>query len=61
VVDALEVAARRLKAVGLTPLAKDFLFPPENGTRVAAALLIPIDEFSIRELARVVLREQVEE
>jgi CRISPR-associated protein Csx17 len=61
VADALEVAARRLRASGLAPLTKGFFFPPEDGARLAAALLIPIDEPSTRELAQLVLHEQAED
>ncbi len=61
VADALNVADQRLKASGLVPLTKDFFFPPEDGMRLAAALLIPIDEPSIRELAQLVLHEHKED
>ena len=61
VADALDLAERRLKASGLVPLTKDFYFPAEDGARLAAALLIPIDEPSIRELAKLVLHEHTEE
>jgi CRISPR-associated protein Csx17 len=61
VADALEVAGRRLRASGIAPLASDFFFPPEEGARLAAALLIPIDEPSTRELAWRVLRVETED
>jgi CRISPR-associated protein Csx17 len=61
VADALEVAGRRLKASGLVPLAEDFFFPREDGVRLAAALLIPIDEPSVRALAGLVLRKAAED
>jgi CRISPR-associated protein Csx17 len=59
--DALEVAGRRLRASGLALLTNDFFFPPEEGARLAAALLIPIDEPSTRELAQLVLHEETED
>lgn len=59
--DALEVAERRLTASGLIPLAKDFFFPREDGARLAAALLIPVDEPSVCALARLVLHKQAED
>lgn len=61
VADALEVAGRRLTASGLMPLAKDFFFPGEDGARLAAALLIPVDTPSVRELAKLVLHKQTED
>lgn len=61
VADALEVAGRRLKASGLVPLAEDFFFPREDGARLAAALLIPVDEPSVCALARLVLHKQAED
>lgn len=61
IADALDIAGRRLKASGLVPLTEDFFFPPEDGARLAAALLIPIDEPSIRELAQLVLHEHTED
>lgn len=61
VADALEVAGRRLTASGLAPLAEDFFFPREDGARLAAALLIPVDEPSVRALAKLVLRKEAED
>lgn len=61
VADALEVAGRRLRASGLVPLTNDFFFPPEEGARLAAVLLIPVDEPSTRELAQLVLHEKTED
>lgn len=58
--DVLDVATRRLKASGVMPLTKDFYVPSEDGARLAASLLIPIDEPSIREIARLVLRDDAE-
>ena len=60
IADALETAERRLKSSGVVPLTKDFYYPSENGARLAAALLIPIDETAINELARLVLPEPQE-
>lgn len=57
VADALDVGVRRLRSSGLEALTKDFFFPPEDGGRLAAALLIPIDQPSVRELARLVLHD----
>ncbi len=59
--DALDVAARRLRASGVMPLTTDFYLRGEDGTRLAAALLIPIDEPSIREIARLVLHDKAED
>lgn len=59
--DALDTAARRLRASGVRPLTADFNFRAEDGTRLAAALLIPIDEPSIREIARLVLHDEADE
>jgi CRISPR-associated protein Csx17 len=61
VADALEIAERRLMASGLVTLAKDFFVPSEDGTRFAAALLIPIDEPSVRGLAGLVLHQPAED
>jgi CRISPR-associated protein Csx17 len=59
--DALDTAARRLKASGVMPLTTDFYLREEDGARLAAALLIPIDEPSIREIARLVLHDEAED
>jgi CRISPR-associated protein Csx17 len=59
--DALTIAAQRLHATGLVPLTNTFHFPSDNGARLAAALLIPINQRTIRRLARLVLREPEEE
>lgn len=61
VADALEVAGRRLRASGLVPLAEDFFFPRDDGARLAAALLIPVDDPSARALAGLVLRKAAED
>ncbi len=54
--EALEVATRRLRSSGLTPFTSEFLYPDDEGARLAAALLIPISERDVRELANMVLR-----
>jgi CRISPR-associated protein Csx17 len=54
--EALEVAARRLRSSGLTPFTSEFRYPDGEGARLAAALLIPIGEGEVRELAQMVLR-----
>lgn len=54
--EALEVAERRLRSSGLVPLTSQFHFPPEKGTRLAAALLVPISRHAIEALAALVLR-----
>lgn len=54
--EALEVAARRLRASGLTPFTSEFHYPDGEGARLAAALLIPISGRDVRELAQMVLR-----
>lgn len=59
--DALDVASRRLRASGVMPLTTDFYVPEKDGARLAAALLIPIDEPSIREIARLVLHDKAED
>ena len=55
--DALEIAERRLKSSGVVPLTSNFYYPSEEGSRLAAALLIPIDQPAIDEIARLVLPE----
>lgn len=59
--DALRIAYQRLQTSGLTPASKEFHFDDAEGARLAAALLIPIDEPSIRALAALVLREKTED
>lgn len=59
--DAIDTAARRLRASGVMPLTTDFYLREADGSRLAAALLIPIDEPSIREIARLVLHEETED
>jgi CRISPR-associated protein Csx17 len=59
--DALQVAYQRLRAIGLVPATKNFHYDNSQGTRLAAALLIPIDEPSIRALAALVLRDKIED
>jgi CRISPR-associated protein Csx17 len=59
--DAIDTAARRLRASGVMPLTNDFYFREADGSRLAAALLIPIDEPSIREIARLVLHDKTED
>ncbi len=59
--DALQIAYQRLQATGLVPATKEFHYDNAEGTRLAAALLIPIDEPSIRALAALVLRDKTED
>jgi CRISPR-associated protein Csx17 len=59
--DALQIAYQRLQASGLTPATREFHYDNAEGTRLAAALLIPIDEPSIYALAELVLRDKPEE
>ncbi len=59
--DALLIAYQRLKSSGLTPVTSEFHYDDSNGTRLAAALLIPIDELSIRALGELVLRDKPED
>ena len=59
--DALQVAYQRLQASGLTPATREFHYDNAEGIRLAAALLIPIDEPSIRALAALVLRDKTED
>lgn len=58
--DALEIAEKRLKSSGVMPLTKDFYYPKEDGARLAAALLIPIDQTAIKEIARLILPDTQE-
>ncbi len=58
--DALEIAEKRLKSSGIMPFTKDFYYPKEEGARLAAALLIPIDQTAISEIARLVLPDTQE-
>lgn len=60
IADALEIAERRLKSSGIALLTKDFYFPEEEGARLAAALLIPIDKAAIQEIANLVLPDAQE-
>jgi CRISPR-associated protein Csx17 len=54
--EALAIAERRLRSAGLTALTSQLYFPDEDGARLAAALLIPIDGGSVSALAKVALR-----
>lgn len=54
--DALEIAERRLRASGCMPLTTRFHVAEEDGNRLAAALLIPVDKHAVRLLAELVLR-----
>ncbi|MGC2238223.1 MAG: type I-U CRISPR-associated protein Csx17 [Pyrinomonadaceae bacterium] len=53
--DALEIAERRLKSSGVVPLTRDFYYPEEDSARLAAALLIPINQAAIEEIADLIL------
>jgi CRISPR-associated protein Csx17 len=53
--DALEIAERRLRSSGIAPLTSDFYYPENEGARLAAALLIPIDQTSIEAIAELIL------
>jgi CRISPR-associated protein Csx17 len=59
--DALQIAYQRLQSSGLMPATREFHYDDSEGTRLAAALLIPIDEPSIRALAELVLRDKPED
>ena len=59
--DALQIAGQRLVASGLAPAANEFHYDNAESARLAAALLIPIDEPSIRALADMILREKTED
>jgi CRISPR-associated protein Csx17 len=55
--DACQIAKRRLRVSGFAPV--DAIYPDgENGTRLAASLLIPIRSTSMKDLSRLVLHEQ---
>ncbi len=55
VADAAAIAARRLRASGLTPLGDEYMAPPRVGGRLAAALLFPIAPGALAHCARLVL------
>ncbi len=55
--DALDVADRRLRSSGLVPFTNNFHVSPEEGMRLAAALLIPIGSSAIHVLDALVLRQ----
>jgi len=57
--EAAQIAERRLRASGLVPLTSEFHYPGDEGVRLAAALLIPIDEAAISVLTALVLRPPV--
>lgn len=59
--DALQVAYQRLQAAGLPPVSREFHYDQAAGPRLAAALLFPIDDASVRALAELVLRAQTED
>lgn len=59
--EAIEIAAHRLRATELAPLDHRFHFNQQDGTRLAAALLIPIESRAASALADLVLREEREE
>ncbi|MGQ4808075.1 hypothetical protein NKDENANG_01442 [Candidatus Entotheonellaceae bacterium PAL068K] len=54
--EALEIADRRLRSSGLTPLTRCFHMAPEANKRLAAALLMPVAEPAVGALADLVLR-----
>lgn len=56
IAEALAIAERRLRSTGLMPITSQLYFPDEEGARLAAALLIPINEQSVIALAETVLR-----
>ena len=58
--DALEIAERRLISSGIAPLTRDFYYPENEGARLAAALLIPISQMAIEEIADLILPESEE-
>lgn len=53
--DALKIAEQRLKSSGIVPLTTDFYYPESEGARLAAALLIPIDQTAIEAIAELIL------
>jgi CRISPR-associated protein Csx17 len=59
--DAIDSAARRLRASGVVPLTTDLYLREADGPRLAAALLIPIDKPSIRKIARLVLQDNADD
>lgn len=56
--DALQIAYQRLRATGIEPATKEFHYENGEGTRLAAALLIPIDAPSANALGALVLRKR---
>lgn len=53
--DAYEIAARRLFASGLSPIATSVDIPPRTAPRLAAALLLPVPEQGMFSLASITL------
>ncbi len=58
--DALEIAYRRLRSSGVVPFTNNFYVSDEEGTRLAAALLIPIDQRAVKALDALILRPPTE-
>ncbi|HMY75275.1 MAG TPA: type I-U CRISPR-associated protein Csx17, partial [Blastocatellia bacterium] len=59
--EAVQTAVRRLRSSGLVPLTDSFDLQEEDAVRLAAALLIPIHQSAVYELAQLVLRPKSEE
>ncbi len=59
--EAVQTAVRRMRSSGLVPFTETFDIQEEDAVRLAAALLIPIHQSSVQELARLVLRPKTEE
>lgn len=59
--EAVQTAVRRMRSSGLAPFTETFDIQEEDAVRFAAALLIPIHQSSVQELARLVLRPKAEE
>lgn len=53
--EALEIAGRRLRSSGVVPLTTEFYYPKTEGARLAAALLIPIDQAAVDQIADLIL------
>jgi CRISPR-associated protein Csx17 len=56
ITEAFEIAKRRLRSSGLVPLTCQFHVQPDEGARLAAALLIPIGVRAIGALETMILR-----
>jgi hypothetical protein len=54
------MASRRLRGSGLAPKIDEFALSPKQSARVAASLLIPLDEHGVRIISDKILLEMKE-